>query len=321
MSELDQELRASGVGSSEIAMLVTDERGMPLSPYGGAFTLYTRKTGQELGPDEDTKLISRARYIEPAGIHWYGDWTGRSITLVPTIASKRHPVVVDSVDALSSLESGEPPDRCVEFKTVHWTQRDKWGEPGTDQIPRHYILQTQWHMGAHELDVCDVPVDMGDRFELYTVKFDRALFEDLVEAAERFWRDHVVPRVPPEPDSMPETSRWLARRLEQKFDTYVQADNVQAAMLMEYRRLKLEQSDRDQAIFTLENKIKMAIGEHSGIEISGTDLRATFRYQKGRTTINWKAICESLGVDQKTIEKYTSTSERYRVFRPAALLK
>jgi len=327
MTDLDHKLRSKGVGSSEIAMLIADKEGKPISPYGGPHKLARIKKGFQ-DAAEDTPATLRGKYFEPALLKFYADTTGREFRQVPTRRLEKHPVVVDSVDAIAGEPSVFDGDtyrsdqvRCVEAKTTHFVKRDEWGEPGTDQIPKHYILQCQWHCGAHMTPICDVPVDLGGTLEIYTVRFDQKLFEHMVEVAEKFWRDYIETDKMPPPDADMETSRWLARRLEQRHNDYIPASEELKRLLLSYREAKLTYDAMSEAVTRMENQIKVAIGEHAGIEIPDTGQRVSFKEQRGRISVNWKEIAMQLGADDQLIRKYTSHSASYRVFRPRGLLK
>ena len=89
---------------------------------------------------------------------------------------------------------------------------DDWGEPGTDDVPLPCVAQTQWYLGVTGYDRWDLTAAIGRKICDYTLRRDDEFFGMLLEAAERFWRDHVLADRPPLPDGSKEFSAFLQRR-------------------------------------------------------------------------------------------------------------
>lgn len=92
--------------------------------------------------------------------------------------------------------------RLVELKRYQSTWG--WGAEGSDVVPPHIWVQVQMQAGVGldngEVDDSGVDVSVllrGD-LRLYHVPHVPEVYERCVEAAERFWRDFVVPRRVPE---------------------------------------------------------------------------------------------------------------------------
>ena len=315
----DMKVRSRGIGSSEIAMLVTDNEGKPLCPWGGRHKLWRKKTGQE--PEvESTDAQLRGIILEPALIKWYEKLTGNSVLETKTIQSEKHPIVIDSADGLVFEKGNDSPTKCLEVKTTHYSRRSDWGEPGTDDIPKHYLLQGIWHCGAHELPSCDFPAFWGDKLQIYTAKFDEDMFLGLVDLANRFWKDHIVGGKAPDPDGDKETSKWISANLEQKGKKIVEADDAMAEKLLMYRTARIKSKALEQDVRKMENEIKLLIGENYGMEISNTKQRVTFPEVKGRTVTDWKSITKDLGAPKDIIEKHTRIGNPYRRFIATGLM-
>jgi len=138
------------------------------------------------------------------------------------------------VDGIYGVESG--PARADtplhEGKTTNaFTYREKWGEPGTDRIPREYQVQVQHQMACTGAQSAIVSVlvfpsrvedfeaagsfvdgdsgvidpgqwmpilaEMGC-FHQYLVEANQALQEMMLDEYRRFWADHVLAATPPE---------------------------------------------------------------------------------------------------------------------------
>ena len=116
------------------AMLGMDHRCSPL-------TLYLRMRGELSDDVADNAAIQAGRYYERATADWACDTYG--MTIQPGWAQKTlthgplsgHPdfVVLDEDDKLAILE----------VKNPFWSYKGgDWGEPGTDEVPKPYFLQT-----------------------------------------------------------------------------------------------------------------------------------------------------------------------------------
>lgn len=189
MDEAQRTARKSGIGASEAAPIVLGKDRFGRT----AVDVYSAKV---LDPREySTQAMSRGNFLEGGVLAWYEAETGEKIARRNvTLRSPTHEWMLATPDGLTVS------DRVVEAKTAR--HRDGWGEPGTDQIPLEYLIQTHHQMIVTELRVADVPVLFGGlEFALYRVEFDAELAEMIVRETGAFWRDHVLARVPPAPRS------------------------------------------------------------------------------------------------------------------------
>jgi predicted phage-related endonuclease len=287
--------RSKGVGSSEIAMLIIDESGQPLSPYGGPHTLWRRKMG--LDPDQEaTGAMERGTRFEPVIAQWWADARGYTIKRPTTLRHKDHPYCVDSCDfiAYDGKAIKENARGCVEVKAITPTNRHQWGEPGTDQLPAIYAVQGQWHMEHHALPWCEYPVDTGWDRQDYVLQRDRELFLALAAIAEKFWRDHIEGEKEPPADGHDSTSKWLARRIAVERDEIVEAPPEIVAKMLDLRECALEAKALKGRIDLLENEIKQAVGDAAGLYVPGTKQRITYKERQGRSFVAWDALLLSL---------------------------
>jgi len=282
MTTIDHDLRSKGVGSSEIAMLVPiPGTAKPMSPWGGPHTLWRRKTGRDDGPKE-TAQMSRGHYAEIGLRQWYGDQHGCDPWVPPTTLLE--PGIVDSADGLAWVGGWLV---ALECKTVHYSQRKKWGEQGTDQIPAHYLLQCQWHCLVHGAARCDVPADFGDSYALYSVPRNERIMGVLRRKALRFWRDHVLADVPPPLDMDDATSSWLNSHMEWR-GSYREATGEEVALIHSVRDNRADAAAVKAGKPLSEVPLKEAIGELDGLTIDG-EVAVTYRPDKrGRRSIRLK---------------------------------
>ena len=89
----------------------------------------------------------------------------------------------------------------LEIKTTSRYNWTNWGDSGTEQVPAHVAAQTMHYMMLLDAPYGFVAILIGGQqyrwFKLYR---SERLERIIVQAGEHFWRDHVEPQIPPEPD-------------------------------------------------------------------------------------------------------------------------
>lgn len=198
--------RKQGIGGSEIAAV------LGIHPYMSQVQLWANKTGREL--DTETALRLRfGQFGEEFVAKEYEIATGRK-TLRHN-AMLRHPnfpVAIGNVDRLivpdgrkvAAIKGEIVADRLLEAKTVSsYAAGDEWGEPGTDEVPMHYLLQVHWYLSLTPCVSADLAAlfGAGENLSIYTIKKDVELEDELLHRAQEWWNTHIVKDVAPEPRS------------------------------------------------------------------------------------------------------------------------
>lgn len=298
-----QKTRSQGVGSSEIAMLIymPDENDdpKPLSPWGGRHLLWRRKTGREEEADAKS-YMTRGQFMEKGLIDWYAHDNSVDWKKPRTVRNKDYPYVVDSCDGLTypKGEKGKVlPLRCIEAKMTSTWAADKWGEPGTDEVPNYYLVQCQWHLGNHETQeqICDVPMDNGTKRNDYHIAFDEELYLSLVSEAEKFWMDYVQADKEPPVDDHHDATKWLSKYLAHKDGMgFLEASDEQVQLMLQYREVAVQVNDGASALEELKEKLQRAIGEYDGIIVPGTKAKITWKPSKDTMGIDWQEVAKAL---------------------------
>lgn len=304
LSKDQKKLRLTGIGSSEIAAVAG------LSPYATPLDVWRSKVeGFEL---EETLPMKRGRILEPALAEWYAEETGSTLTEPGTIRHPTSAIALATPDRIATLGTER---RVVELKTANFRMMDKWGDPGSDNVPAAYLVQVQWELACAGLAEADLAVLIaGDDFRIYRLRRDLELESMLLEKADAFWRDHVLTRTPPPVDSSDSCSRWLADKFPRSSGELLPASPEAAALaaqLFEARRVLsvAEATEKD-----ARNKLQALIGSADGI--AGFDWKITWRNVKGRATTNWQAVAEEIGAPAEIIQRHTNTAAGYRRFLP-----
>lgn len=185
LTELQRVTRQKHIGSSDSPAI------LGVDPYRSAADVWLEKTGQAEGFAGNANT-DRGNRLEPVLIQWAADELG--------VALGHDKLIVHPGGILCANLDGFGPNFIVEAKTS--TDPAEWGKPGTDEVPERVIVQTHHAMAVSGLRLAYVPVLLpGFRsfdFRMYEVAYNEQLGAAVVKSTERFWRNHVVPRVQPE---------------------------------------------------------------------------------------------------------------------------
>ncbi len=189
--------RRNYIGGSDAAAV------LGISSWKTPLQVYREKRG-ELGSIPDNEPMLWGRALEPVIRQQYAERTGRVVRVPENIiAHQKHAFIRGNLDGVTDDH------RVLEVKTARSGQ--DWGEPGTDEIPKEYLLQVQHYMAITGLKVADVAVLIGGSdFRVYEVPADRELQEMLIAGEAEFWQ-RVVDGNPPEPMSLADVQAKFGR--------------------------------------------------------------------------------------------------------------
>lgn len=303
-------LRLTGIGGSEVGAIAG------LNPWMKPIDVYRRKV--EGFEEADTEAMERGRFLERGVAEWYAHRHKSKLREVGTLVWHRNKVVVCTPDFLALPESGPELDLSIKVPGPRaWAE---WGEPGTDEVPEQYLVQVQWELIAlRELygiteSVVAAPID--GLLKVYRVKADENCQGKLVAIAEKFWRDHVETRTPPEPDGSESYGKHLKALFpaaaEKKVITATSEAEQWAKAYFAAKEVKDLAEEKQQVA---RQHLERLIGD--AYAMNGDDFRITFGLTKGKPKTDWEKVCEEAKVPQALVDKYTSRSP-FRQFRPTS---
>ncbi len=333
LTEEQRKIRATRVTSTDIARIAGLDR------YAGPLRVYLDKVG-EADPEPPSSYGEAGSALEEPVAQLVAERDGLVLINPGTILSWDHGIVAATPDRIrldgESWRASCPAvltglgeaardawREVVEIKTV-WTPaaREDYGEQDTDRIPLRHLCQVTWEMLATGLRrarlyaFCPEPgVSFADAVRRYVIPFDHEFAADLLDQAERFWRDHVLPRVSPPLDASEEAERYLKRRFPRSTGSMRAAPPAIASDVGSLTRLKEEQGELEEAIAQLENRVKAFIGDADGIETPDGDV--TWRSSKAKDRLDSEALAREPGI-AALIAKHTKVGkagEGPRVFR------
>ena len=159
------EARKKGVGTTDASAAIG------LSPWKTPLELWEEKLGQ----GEEFKgnwFTSQGSAMEPVLRQHYADTFQVEVKNADCVL--RHP----EYDFVLASPDGFTEDRLTEFKTS--ASRKSWGDVGTDEIPKHYMIQVQQAMFVTGFEVCDVGVSFAGMEPVYYEVRSDAEIQDLI---------------------------------------------------------------------------------------------------------------------------------------------
>jgi hypothetical protein len=181
--------------------------------------------GDVVEPQRENMAMARGNYLEGGVLAWWQDRHPDHFQVEPQFYATRDdlPWAAATLDALA-WNNAEGYPVAVEVKTT--SRMDEWGDPGTDAIPTHYLVQTYWQMAMapHVRRVYVAVLGPFLDFSEYVVERpDDALLDDLITRCQTF-HDSLSGDVPPELDDSVATFQTLRAqrgRVEKKATVYV----------------------------------------------------------------------------------------------------
>jgi putative phage-type endonuclease len=308
LSKLDHALRRRGVTGSEIAAVAG------LSPYAGPLEIWARKLGK-IPPLEQTPAMRRGTILEPSLCQWAAEERGLYQEDVGTLQCERHPLVIASPDRVLHSRPGlSSPVEVLEVKAPARTQH-VWTNPADDAagIDPQYLPQVTWEMAAAGLPQVTVGALCYGDLWLYRMEFDPELFGLLLQAAERFWRDHILAGKPPPVHGAADAD--VLRRLYKTQRTPLRAAPEAEGDVSAWRQAETRAAEAEAEAKRTKAVVMSAIGSGEGIESPGQDWRVTWRQNRPTHVTDWRAVAMAAGASSGLIEEYTTERQGARVVR------
>lgn len=298
-------MRKTGIGGSEIGAVAG------LAPYSGPMDVYLAKLGlAEVAPSHH---LERGNFLEPAILEWYQHRTGRGLCIPSTLRHPKYDIVLATPDAITAAAPDDPP-RVVEVKCPGRRAEDEWGEPGSDDVPAHYRAQVMWTMAVTGCAQADLVAFMGGDIHIYTVDFNQRLFDSLLSMARIFWRQHVLPQVPPDVDGSRGADEFIRATLPKDTRPAEQDERAEvAAAVAAYNAA----SDRMNAAKTLlakrRQELALLIGDRRGI--TGEYGSVYFATNRDSIRIDGKKLAAIMQPERTILDMCSRTVPGARVLR------
>ena len=269
LSAAQRAMRRTGLGSTDMVRLSGE------SKWGTAHDVYAEKV-LSTEDDGETEATSIGTRLEPFVCELLAEKHILILTQGTTERHRKHEWALSTPDRNVMDNMGQR-EGVVEAKVVGGRLFAHWED---DSAPPPYVhVQAQWHMTVTGAPICYVGGLLGTEFRSYAITSDWNLSEALIEIGAKFWRDHVLARVPPQADGS-DSSHNMLRSIWPRPSTgdMVRADDLAEALAAEYfaARDNAKASYARQEV--LEQRLCEIIGAKTGI--IGNDWKALWSTRK-----------------------------------------
>lgn len=318
--------RRTGLGGSDIGAI------LGLNPWRTPFQVFQEKTGKA-EPFTGNLQTRFGSYAEEFVAREYCEQTGRQVQRFNGLLRHPEAPLIGHIDRLVIPEGSKRAswrqeirtDLGLEAKTASAfaAGRDsEWGEAGTDAVPPSYLTQSAVYMALTGCPHWDLAVLFGNQeFRIYHLARDLELEGYILEEASRWWRDHVVAGVPPNPSSELEARQRWPRHSDGKV---IDADDEMVMLLNKLaycKRRGKEVSDEEQAI---KDRLYPLLADADSVRRGEMSL-ATYRANRDSQRTDWQAVANAVMNSMQVplhermswIDQYTTTQPGARVLRLA----
>lgn len=270
------EYRRRGIGGSDAAAIV----GM--SPYATAYTVWADKTGR-LTEKDDSEAMRLGRDLEDYVASRFTEKTGKKVRKKNAILQHDdHEFIIANIDREVIGEKAGLECKTTSALNLKRFKNGAFPDQYYTQCV-HYLAVTGWERWYLAV------LALGVGFFVYVIERDEDEIKALEQAEADFWRNHILPDVPPPVDGMKPTGTALGH-------VFSSADGGECELLCEntvvsYNELKKVKAEIESQIEKLEQEMKAMLGECE-------------RGVCGKYEIRWKkTIRQNLSKDL-LIEKY-----------------
>lgn len=258
------------------------------SRYGGPLSAYFALTADVRA--EQQQVMRRGQVLEESVLAMWAERDGWSWCRWGGVVPASMPHAHATLDAVGWRGDDQGLFAIPDAKTANTESTgEDWGPDGSDQVPQEYQVQLQWYHGVCRVagmrvaDEAPLPTLVGPEAELqwaarlvqaagrplrladlegtglellvYRVEWDPEVFRLIDDQVRRFLREHVEPRVPPEPgpgDLLERDIRAVAKGLKAEpgraldFDRLLSAEQALVLELLDANRQRKAWADREE---------------------------------------------------------------------------
>jgi putative phage-type endonuclease len=282
--------QVQGIGGSDIAAL------LGLSPFKTPLELWAQKVGHPMRKPIEGVHLRFGQFVEPFVALEYERLTGlHTVEHFPPLFHPVHEFMYGHIDRFVMPQAGMPAvvdgivstDTLLECKTTSVFNKDDWGEEGSDQVPNAYLLQCAWYMAITDCTRADIAVLIGNQdFRLYRIQRDEKLESLMLDQAKRFWFDHVLAGVPPQPQTVDDVKLLFPQ---EDPDKTLEASPEVVDALQQLKTLQNTSKALEEKAEAVKSKIMQAMGQAEKLSHNGQVL-ATWKCPKPTQRIDTQAI-------------------------------
>lgn len=257
-----------------------------LNPFRSAFSVYQDKVSDSI-EEFDNEAMRQGRDLEEYVAQRFEEATGLKVRRANAIyQNEGHPIMLADFDRLVvGLPEGKRAG--LECKTVSPYSADKWAE---GQIPIHYQMQVQHYLAVSGFDCWYVAsLILGREFIIRKIERDEGLIQNLITIEERFWNEHVLKRVMPDPDGSKDCTEQIMKQ-------YFKSDKEKTVELLGVDSILRRREELVDLIDKLE-KEKTSIDQKIQLQLEDAAYGVTADYR-----VSWVSA-ESKRLDSKKLKE------------------
>ena len=257
------ELRRQAIGGSDAAAI------LGLNRWSSPLAVYADKLG--LVPErEDNEAMRQGRDLEAYVAERFTEATGLRVR------RENHLLVNDELPFMHANI-----DRRITGKNIglecKTTSVYNTADFESGDVPPEYYVQCQHYMAVTGWETWYLAVAVLNKgFHVFKIDRNEEDIKILIDQERRFWEDHILTQIPPEPMEQDDTT--LAQLYPKDEGSFVPLYSV-SSTLEELAIKKAQKKDLESEITALENRVKMALGDAS----EGSDDNYTVTW-KNRTS-------------------------------------
>jgi putative phage-type endonuclease len=221
-------------------------------------------------------------------------------------------------DAAERGKQGGVANWLLECKLVGTRASYNWdldADTDADRLPPYVYTQVQWQMRVLGYDRCDVAALIyGTTFKKFHINRDDQYIESLQAIADAFWTNHVLKRVPPEPDGTPAYGGFLSRRFgPNRVDTQIEAPPEAEQLVRAYADCSRMEAESKEEKRRIRQTLHLLAGSSSGFE--GPWGKVSCLQHKGK--VSWAKLAKGEGIGSDVTERYRDEPYTSVFIRPA----
>lgn len=255
LTEKQIQNRLKGLGASEVSAL------FGLNEYTSPYQIWLEKTGR-YKPDFSYKndRLYWGNVLEPVIANRYSFLTGEYLTADPeTRYCPESSYVLCHID-----REIKDKKKLVEIKIARYNPA-KWGEPGSSEIPPQYQIQVQAQLACNPgYEEADLVVFFYQTLEvkIYTIKRNEELIGRIVNAANKFWTQHVLTDVAPQCESIDDVK--LAHPIDNS--EFIEPTPLEQDTYEKLKEVRVKLKDLEEEEKKLKTDLIVLTGAYTGIK-------------------------------------------------------
>lgn len=285
--------RQTYLGGTDIAAIAGKGFRTPLE-------VYLEKIADVVIDDSPSRQALVGQRLEADIVDWAREDFGWEIDPGCTVRDPNYSYLGANTDGMIGA------DELFEAKTYGMSTKDRWGEPGSAEVPEDYYIQAVWYLGLTGRKLCRFAAcDRGTlRLTPYAVPADPATFEVLKRLAIAFWCNNVVTRTPP--SLQPGDGENIARLYPTDNGEEITADPALDAAAERIKEIDEITSPLLEEKDALREAIKIKIGPARKLVCS----IGSYTLSSRPGNVAWKALAEKLGPTPEQVEEFRARPSR-----------